>query len=160
MRITEMSQAESHALLARVGYGRIACARENQPYIVPIDLVCEEDRLYAFSTLGRKIEWMRANPLVCVQADEIRGRFDWQSVIVLGRYEELSDKERSWQTLTHAMKLISERALWWQSAYAAHELRGHAADPSPVVFCVHVAEISGHRATPDPADLAAPPASP
>jgi uncharacterized protein len=89
-----------------------------------------------------------------VASGAVRGRFDWQSVIVLGRYEELSDKERSWQILTHAMKLISERALWWQSAYAAHELRGHAADPAPVVFCVHVAEITGHRATPDAVDLA------
>jgi len=157
MRITEMSPQESRALLARLGYGRLACARENQPYIVPIDFTYEEDCLYCFSTLGRKIEWMRTNPQVCLQADEIRGRYTWQSVIVQGRYEELSENAGRWQTLTHAMKLLSQRSLWWQAAYAAHQLRGPESDPSPVVFCVHIAEMTGHRAEPDPADLAATP---
>lgn len=155
MRITEMSQQESRALLARLGSGRLACARDNQPYIVPIYLAYEEDRLYGFSTLGQKIEWMRSNPLVCVQADEIRNQFEWQSVIVLGRYEELSDDTGSWESLKHAMKLLSQRSLWWESAYAADRVRGHTGDPTPVVFCVHISEVTGHRAEPDWVDIAA-----
>ena len=67
----------------RLGYGRLACACNNRPYIVPIYFVYDDDRLYCFSTLGRKIEWMRENPLVCVEADEVRGHDDWTSVIVL-----------------------------------------------------------------------------
>jgi hypothetical protein len=36
--------------------------------------------LYSFATIGRKVEWMRANPLVCVEVDEIVSRQKWQTV--------------------------------------------------------------------------------
>jgi uncharacterized protein len=35
---------------------------------------------------------MRANPKVCVQADEIQNQGEWISVIVYGEYEELPDR--------------------------------------------------------------------
>jgi len=66
MVISEMSAEECRDLLARVGFGRLASAHLNQPYIVPIYFAYDRDRLYGFTTLGRKIEWMRSNPLVCV----------------------------------------------------------------------------------------------
>ena len=31
----------------------------------------DNDYLYSFSTVGQKIEWMRANPNVCVETDEV-----------------------------------------------------------------------------------------
>ena len=77
--------------MARLGFGRLACAHQNQPYIVPIYFAYEPDHLYGFATLGRKVEWMRSNPLVCVQVDDVISHFRWSSVIVLGRYEELPD---------------------------------------------------------------------
>jgi nitroimidazol reductase NimA-like FMN-containing flavoprotein (pyridoxamine 5'-phosphate oxidase superfamily) len=43
---------------------------------------------YCFSTLGRKIEWMRENPLVCVEVDEIVAHDNWLSVVALGHYLE------------------------------------------------------------------------
>ena len=66
--------------------------KNNQPYVVPIYFAYEPDRLYGFSTVGQKVEWMRDNPLVCVEADEVRAHNEWASVVVLGRYEELSDR--------------------------------------------------------------------
>ncbi len=157
MLITEMTQRESRALLEGLGSGRLACARENQPYIVPIFFAYEENHLYGLSTLGRKIEWMRANPLVCVQADEIRNYMDWKSVVVLGRFEELPDDEPHRRSRGHAVTLLSRRSRWWQGAYATDRLRSHSGEPVPVIFCIHVVEITGHRAEPDPGDLAAPP---
>jgi hypothetical protein len=154
MLITEMSDAESRSLLAQLGSGRLACARENQPYVVPMDYAYAGDRLYGFSTVGKKIEWMRSNPLVCVQADEVRSHFEWKSVIVLGRYEELPDDTEHRKSRTEAITLLSQRSLWWQGAYAADQFRAHKGDPFPVVFCVHIAEISGHRADPDPTEIA------
>jgi hypothetical protein len=70
MRIMEMSGTECRELLARQGGGRLGCARDNQPYVVPIYFVAEGDNLYCFATLGQKIEWMRLNPLVCLKAVE------------------------------------------------------------------------------------------
>ena len=154
MRITEMNGPESRELLKRQGMGRLACARGNQPYIVPIYFAAEADCLFGFATVGRKIDWMRSNPLVCVQADEIRGPSEWQSVVVLGRYEELPDDEGHQHARKRAIGLLALRESWWQGAYAADQLRQNKGDPAPVVFCVHIGEITGLRAGPDPAQMA------
>ena len=153
MLIQEMTDSESNDLLARLGTGRLACARDNQPYIVPINFVLEAGRLYGFATLGQKIEWMRLNPRVCVQTDEIRSHFQWKSVVVLGRYEELREEAEHKKRRTHAITLLANRSLWWQVAYATDHLRGRSGEPVPVVFCVHIEEISGHRAEPDATEV-------
>ena len=38
--------------------------------------------LYGFTTEGQKIEWMRANPLVCVELDEVENFDQWTSIVV------------------------------------------------------------------------------
>jgi len=154
MRITEMDGHDCREVLGRQGLGRLGCARENQPYIVPIYFASEDDCLFGFATLGRKIEWMRLNPLVCVQADEIRSPTEWKSVVVMGRYEELPEDAGNEKSRKHAIALLARRSSWWQGAYAADLLRQHGGDPVPVVFCVHIMEISGHRADPDPGQRA------
>jgi len=153
MLINEMTDSESRELLTRLGTGRLACARDNQPYIVPVYFVFERDRLYGFSTLGQKIEWMRLNPRVCIQADEIRSHFEWKSVVVLGRFEELPDDVEHKKTRTHAISLLANRSLWWQVAYATDRIRERTGDPAPVVYSVHIEEISGHRADPDATEI-------
>ena len=91
MVIREMSREECLRVLARARIDRLACAHENQPYVVPVYLVFDEVSgcLYGFTTPGQKVEWMRANPLVCVEVDEIAAFNQWVSVIAFGRYEEL-----------------------------------------------------------------------
>ena len=59
MLISEMTEKECRQFLSRSTLGRLACAQENVPYIVPIYFVYEPDHLYGFSTFGKKIEWMR-----------------------------------------------------------------------------------------------------
>jgi len=77
MRIIAMSEQECSELLKRVSFGRLACSLDNQPYIVPVDFAYEPDCIYIFSSVGKKIEWMRQNPKVCLQADEIENRANW-----------------------------------------------------------------------------------
>lgn len=88
MLVRDMSREECEDLLARLGFGRLGCTRNNQPYVVPIYFVSEPGCLYGFSTMGEKIESMRLNPLVCVEADEVPDPIEWASVVVRGRYEE------------------------------------------------------------------------
>ena len=90
MRIIEISQHECSELLKRVSVGRLGCALDNQPYVVPVRFSYEPDCIYIFSTVGQKIAWMRQNPKVCLQADEIGNSSNWLSVIVTGTYLELS----------------------------------------------------------------------
>src|SRR5206468_11071813 len=60
--------------------------------LFPYTTLFRSDRhLYSVAALGQKIEWMRANPLVCFEADEMMTHDHWMSVVVQGRYEELPD---------------------------------------------------------------------
>ena len=54
MVITEMTSKECQEILARTGFGRLGCTRNNQPYVVPIYFAYEPDHLYGFSTFGQK----------------------------------------------------------------------------------------------------------
>ena len=85
MNIHEMTEEECRAMLSRGNVVRLACALNNQPYIVPIHIDLEGDFLYGYATLGQKIDWMRQNPLVCLESDELISHGQWASVIVSGR---------------------------------------------------------------------------
>ena len=100
MLIREMSREECLQVLAGGRLARLACAHENQPYVVPVYLAYHQPSsgeacLYGFTTPGQKVEWMRANPLVCVEMDEVKSCDQWVSVIAIGRYEELPETPES-----------------------------------------------------------------
>jgi len=155
MLISEMSIQECRDLLSRQGFGRLACAHQNRPYIVPIYFAYEPDHLYGFTTLGQKVEWMRLNPLVCVEVDDVLSHFRWSSVVVLGRYEELPDTPQYSGVRLQAQLRLEKRALWWQTAYAVSQVRGQQNPSSNAIFyCIHIEEISGRRATADPVESA------
>lgn len=153
MLIHKMNQKECRDLLAQLGTGRLGCARDNQPYVVPIDFAYEADHLYSFSTVGQKIEWMRENPLVCVEADEVGAHNEWASVIAVGRYEELPDKPEYAERRLQAQLVLEKRALWWQIGYAASQSRITPKPAAPVFYCIHIEEVSGRRAVPDKVEL-------
>ena len=73
MFIHEMSASECREALAHAHVGRLACARDNQPYILPMNFAVDGDYLYlyGFTTVGQKVEWMRSNPLVCFEIDDV-----------------------------------------------------------------------------------------
>ena len=77
--------------------GKAGLAHENQPYVVPVYLAYDKASgcLYGFTTPGQKVEWMRSNPLVCVEVDEVAAYDQWVSVIATGRYEELPETSGS-----------------------------------------------------------------
>lgn len=89
MLIQDMTREMSVGLLKRTRVGRLGCAESAQPYVVPLSFAYRREFLYGFATIGRKIEWMRANPA------GLRGsRRDCQlprmaTVVIFGRYQEL-----------------------------------------------------------------------
>jgi uncharacterized protein len=142
MAIQEMSEQECRKFLASMSFGRLGCALENQPYVVPIQFAFEEDYIYSFGTFGRKIEWMRANPKVCVQVDEVSGRFDWVSVIGMGTYEELVEP-RYERERAHARKLLDTRERWWLNALAERQLKSGEELIAPIFFRIKIESVSG-----------------
>ena len=150
MLIQELTSQESLDLLARTRLGRLACAQGAQPYVVPFYFAYDSGYLYSFSTVGQKVEWMRANPLVCVEAAEMVSPERWVSVIVFGRYEELPDTPEWQSTRRLAHTLLKRNAVWWEPAYVKTTLHGTQRPLVPVFYRIHSLQITGHRATPAP----------
>ena len=148
MRIIAISQQECSDLLKRLYIGRLACSLENQPYIVPVCFSYEPDCIYIFSTLGKKIKWMRQNPKVCLQADEIGNRSNWFSVIVTGTYLELREPQYTPQR-EHALEQLAQYSEFWRFPLA--ERREQTSDLSieSVFFRIDIKSMSGLRAIPE-----------
>jgi nitroimidazol reductase NimA-like FMN-containing flavoprotein (pyridoxamine 5'-phosphate oxidase superfamily) len=184
VEIHEMKREECLQVLAATRLARLACAFENQPYVVPVYVAYyappgEEACLYGFATPGQKIEWMRTNPLVCVEVDEVESYDQWVSVIVLGRYEELAEppveegerlparaeqpRGSSTAPLTTegggeallAHQVLQAKGMWWEPAATAWASRTHRDRSEPftlVYYKVRIDKVTGHRATRDDHD--------
>ena len=146
MQIHEMTNDECRNALRQAEFGRLACARGHQPYIVPIYFSYDGEHLYGVTTLGQKIEWMRSNPLVCLEVDERASHYQWLSVIVFGRYEELPEATEYEGARTHALEVLQKREMWWQTACVATP---HREQRPPIFYRIHIVQVTGHRATPD-----------
>jgi nitroimidazol reductase NimA-like FMN-containing flavoprotein (pyridoxamine 5'-phosphate oxidase superfamily) len=180
MVVQEMTRSDCLDALARASLGRLACARDNQPYVVPIYFVYEDPYLYGFTTLGQKVEWMRSNPLVCIELDEVEDYERWMSILVFGRYEELQEPPASpewdqgqrralapeewsprahsrWvsdspdqQGRLHTHKLLQEHRTLWFQPGCAS--RKPDQPLIPIFYRVRIDRITGRRTVPDPAE--------
>jgi nitroimidazol reductase NimA-like FMN-containing flavoprotein (pyridoxamine 5'-phosphate oxidase superfamily) len=152
MYIHEMTDDECRSTLQtlqKATVGRIACARDSQPYIVPINFAFDGEYIYGFTTLGQNVEWMRLNPLVCFEVDEVVNSSRWTSVIVFGRYEELPNEPGYELARAKAHAFLQKRAMWWEPAYISPECRDQSHSLTPIFFRIHIERMTGHHATPD-----------
>jgi len=155
MVIYDLTPEECCKILERESLGRLACARGNQPYVVLIGFAHHSAYLYGFSAVGQKIEWMRANPCVCVEIDTLASLDRWSTVIVTGHYEELPDISDWDEEVIDAYELFRQRSLWAQPAYISAVHRAPSEPPTLVYYRIHIDKLTGRRAFPDVAEAAA-----
>jgi nitroimidazol reductase NimA-like FMN-containing flavoprotein (pyridoxamine 5'-phosphate oxidase superfamily) len=144
--VTDLDHKGCMSFLGVSNHGRLACARNGQPYVVPITFALHEEHIYGFSLEGQKIDWMRANPKVCLQSDHFDNQGGWTSVIVQGSFEELPDRigfkierERAWS-------LLATHNRWWLPA----GMKPVPAPPTdPLFYRIAINEVSGRRAVPE-----------
>ena len=148
MLIEEMTDEECRAALAHANVARLACEMDDQPYVVPIYVTYDGTYLFGFATMGLKIDCMRANPLVCVEIDEIKSQNQWMSVIVFGMYEELPDTPEYETTRATAHDLLQTRAMWWEPASVAVAHRSFSMPFSPIFYRIRIDRMTGRRASP------------
>jgi hypothetical protein len=149
MHIEELTRTASIDFLASKRLGHLACANQGQPYITPCYFAYHDQWIYSFSTAGQKIDWLRANPLACLEVDEITSFEEWTSVVVFGRYEELTKTVEGGATRELAYKLLHQRQFWWEPGYARTVSHGTPRPLEPLYHRLSIDEISGHRATPN-----------
>jgi nitroimidazol reductase NimA-like FMN-containing flavoprotein (pyridoxamine 5'-phosphate oxidase superfamily) len=152
MFIHEMTESECRHALDNAVFARLACASNNQPYVVPIFFALDRDYIYGFATLGQKIEWMRENPLVCVEIDEWIAHDRWQSVVVFGHYEELPDLPEYKFARLKAYEMLAKRIMWWEPAAIGDAHRDTPHSATPIFYRIEIHRMTGHKATPDAAE--------
>ena len=148
MLIHELSESDCREVLRRGDLGRLACVHDDQPYILPIHFSFDAARncLYAFSTVGQKIAWMRQHPKVCVAVEDVTDKDHWTTVLVFGRYEEVSDSPEDAAALKAVVALFQQRAEWWLPATAKLGTREHH---EVVVYRIQIDQLTGRRASRD-----------
>ena len=125
--------------------GRLGCHANGKTYVVPISYAYDGDYIYARSFEGMKLTMMRENPKVCFQVDKMESMAGWESVIIWGTFEELTDpKERE-----KGLKILIARIL---PNVSSETVKYTPEWPFPTndfaridgtVFRIHIKEITG-----------------
>ncbi len=141
---SELSDAESIALLERHHVGRLAFTFRDRVDIEPISYVFRDRWVYARTSPGTKLQTVLHHPWVAFEVDDVRSRVDWSSVVVRG-------------TIYFLEKGSAEHRREYDAAVAILQ----SADPSAmtdddatphrrILFRIHADEITGRRAAPPP----------
>ena len=149
MRVRSLSALECTNLLTSGRVGRLACAKKGYPYVVPIYFAYDGNHLYSFSMVGKKIDWMRANPQVSILVEEQGEGREWRSVVVDGRYDELPDRIGCKQERDHAWFLLSRHAGWWEPGSLKPVTPPLSNHSDHVFFRILVEGLSGREARED-----------
>lgn len=159
MNISEMTRPECISLLKSARLGRLACVRDNRPYVVPIHFAFGDNFIFGFSLPGKKVEWMRDNPHICLQVDDVGGVHGWKSVVVEGLFEDLPKapaldstipaRDQQVSTSDHdrqfAWSLLQKHANWWEPG-ALKPGEAQAGTGSHLFYQIRIETISGRQA--------------
>jgi nitroimidazol reductase NimA-like FMN-containing flavoprotein (pyridoxamine 5'-phosphate oxidase superfamily) len=92
----DLTREEIEDFLDHQVVGRVGCHDEHGVYVVPMIYAQHGEAIYMLTTEGRKIHAMRENPAVCFEVDHYDAATgSWQSVVVQGRFEELTGDGKS-----------------------------------------------------------------
>lgn len=149
MIVREMTAQENTAVVSAGRLARLACASEGQPYVVPIHYAFADRHLYSFSMPGQKVEWMRSNPKVCVQIDDLSSSRRWKSVVIYGVFEELPDRIGTKVHRDHAWSLLEKHANWWEPGGLKPVLPPVANASSHLFYRIRIESMTGRQAMDD-----------
>lgn len=141
IQVEELSNAEINQVLDRVGYGHLACSRDDQPYVVPVHYAYAGGKVYIYTTEGKKFEIIKTNPSICLQVEEVMDNQHWQSVIVDGIAEQITDKDER----EKALKIIIEANPTLTPAMSIRWMDNWVRENIAVVYRVTPKSVSGRR---------------
>ena len=144
MLIHDLSTQQCADVLQGAVLGHLACAKQDEPYVVPIHFAFDAERrcVYGVSMIGQKIEWMRANPRACLAVSDISDKDHWTTVIIAGAYEELRDTADPDDAERRCMRLLATRKEWWFPAMAT---RGSQDPRGVVLFRIVIEQMTGRQ---------------
>jgi nitroimidazol reductase NimA-like FMN-containing flavoprotein (pyridoxamine 5'-phosphate oxidase superfamily) len=133
--VRSLNGEEAQALLARNRVGRIAFSQLDRVDIEPIHYVYDAPWIFGRTAAGAKLLTLSYNAWCAFETDDVRGFWDWDSVVVKGPFSAQNSPHATWD---YDRAVASLRRLQ-PTAFTAN-------DPTPnrdIVFGVHASEISG-----------------
>jgi nitroimidazol reductase NimA-like FMN-containing flavoprotein (pyridoxamine 5'-phosphate oxidase superfamily) len=145
MLLREMTDDDCTEFLANHMFGHLGCNGERYPYIVPIHYAYERRRLFMFSMPGLKIDCLRANPFASLHVEELDPDRKWKSVLVQGRFEELTDSATGCNESVYAWSLLEKHAFWWEPGSFNFGPDTDQSKDSPIFFSLSIEALSGRQ---------------
>lgn len=139
--IVALTREQCEALLANQHVGRIAYFHRQVVDIEPIFYVYDDGWIFGRTSHGTKLEMLQHQPWVAFEVDDVRGEFDWQSVVVHGSFRLLTDTGSEPHRELHARAAATIQRVAPKTFTSA--------DPTPhrgVVFGIAVNEMTGRKA--------------
>jgi nitroimidazol reductase NimA-like FMN-containing flavoprotein (pyridoxamine 5'-phosphate oxidase superfamily) len=142
----DLDFVEIESMLKGNSYGRLAFSFRDRVDIEPIHYVYEDGWLVCRTAPGTKLTLLSHHPWVAFEIDEVRGLFEWRSVVVKGTVYFLQKGgdealDAAWDSAVAALRRLVPSTL-------------QAGDPTPgrnVLFRIHIDEMHGRAAgTPAP----------
>lgn len=96
-----LTEGQVNNLLTSQVQGRLACTDGKKPYIVPVNYVYDGKSIFGQTNEGKKLRILRKNPNVCFEVGVVTDNKNWQTVLIYGKFEELTGKkaEKARETL-------------------------------------------------------------
>ena len=140
--IRELEPDEIRALLSRNHVGRIAFSLHDRVDIRPIHYVYADNWLYGRTSPSDKLVKLRHNQWVAFEVDEVKGPFDWRSVVAYGSFYHLTDEStpQLLEQRTEALRLLR--------SFVPETLR--ETDPVPLrteLFAIAIDRVTGREAS-------------
>lgn len=146
--ISEMSASECRAFLKRHHLGRVAYSLHDRIDIQPISYACEAEWILLRTSEGSKVEKLRHHPWVAFQVDEIRGHYDWESVVVHGSVQHLSDTGTPMERDAYASAISALRTVD-PNAFSHADLVPHR----DLVLRIYIDSVTGRHASTESASI-------
>jgi uncharacterized protein len=142
IEIEDLSDREIAELLARVGYGHLACCLNDKPYVVPVHYAYKSGVIYIYTTEGKKFEIIKQNPNVCLQIEEVADNRHWISVIVDGKAKQLQigpEREEALEHITETNPTLTPAvSVRWMDSWVRENIE--------VIYRLDIETTTGRRA--------------
>jgi nitroimidazol reductase NimA-like FMN-containing flavoprotein (pyridoxamine 5'-phosphate oxidase superfamily) len=141
----ELDEIQINNLLTSQVVGRIACTDGGMPYIVPVTYVFDGQYIFGQTRKGKKLNILRKHPEVCFEVDSMTDLTNWQSVLVSGKFEELSGDEADYKRdylFTRVMPIMTSSCVHCHQHKVTSEIEDHDRC-KPVMFRINIREKSG-----------------
>ncbi|UVC12383.1 pyridoxamine 5'-phosphate oxidase family protein (plasmid) [Rhizobium sp. TH2] len=142
MNIKDMSDSACVAFIESQRIGRLGCCKDGRPYVVPITFVCSNRLIYSFSMPGQKLEFMRSNPVVCLEVENIERRDKWQCAVVQGLFHEFTGDDEKQQ----AWKILQRHNDWWEVGGQVVHHGDKDGDRTPTYYSISMDVVTGRQA--------------